>query len=188
MRDITRAISAARAAASSKQSRPRLPRIGQKGPPVPQVMAPPGPASRLVDYLAIDAEPSDWFRTMERADSGDTGPMMDLFSDARDRDSHLDGVVRKRVQQMMGRPMVFHPPVGYERDKEAIDAAQFVSRALLEESRGFRSQLCGLMAGAVYGYAVSKIRWRTNWASERIPHLEWEHPNRFGWDRESRKL
>lgn len=186
MRDVNRGLAFAGLAAA--RARPRVPRIGKSGPPVPQVMAPPVPHAQLVSYSAINAEPDDWFRIMQNADSGDTGPMMDLFSDARDRDSHLDGVVRKRVQQMMGRPFVFHPPVGYERDKEAIDACTFVSRALLEESRGFRSQLCGLMAGAVYGYAVSKIRWRTNGAAERIPHLEWEHPNRFGWDRETRKL
>lgn len=160
----------------------QTPRIGKNGPPLAHPLPKQHAHQRVVEYLAEDADHAEWFSVMQRADRGDTGPMMDLFSDARDRDSHLDGVVRKRVQSMMGRPIVFRPPVGFERDRDALETAQFVSRVLLEESPQFRSQLCGLMAGAPYGYGVSKLLWRTNWRSERVPVLEWAHPNRFAFD------
>lgn len=175
--------------AAPKQEAPeRLPRIGHNGPPAALPMGEVNAWSRLVEYGAIDARPQDWFRTMQRADQGDTGPMIDLFADARDRDSHLDGVIRKRVQSMMGRPIVFRPADGLEDDTEANEIAQSVRRILLFESQRFRSMLTHLMTGAAYSYSVSPVKWTKNGHGEAVPHLLWAHGNRFGFDRDSLEI
>lgn len=166
----------------------RVPRGGANGPPLAEALEMLSPWSRLVEYGAIAPDPVAWFRVMERADTGDTGPMIDVFSDARDRDSHLDGITRKRVQSMMGRPIVVRPPDGYEDDAEANDCAQWVRSVLLYQSRSFRAQLTHLMTGAPYGYAVSTIRWATNRDGEWVPHLEWAHVNRFAFTRDTREI
>jgi len=174
----------------------RLPRIGRSGPPLAHVLPPLNPYSRLIEYGALEADPQRWFSVMERADSGDTGPMMDLFSDARDRDPHLDGVARKRQQSMMGRPIVWRPPDGFEDDEEANEAAQFTRRILLSESRAFRSRLTYLMSGAVNGYAAAPLRWTTNASGDYVPHIfgpgrveeGFVHPNRYAFDRDSRQI
>lgn len=171
------------------QSRRNATRRGApKGPPTAQVLGPISSSVQLVDYKAIDANPEDWFATMRRADRGDTGPMIDLFSDARDRDAHLDGVVRKRVQSMMGRPILFRPAEGMEDDKDAKDNAKFVRRILLSESRDFRSMLAHLMAGAAYGYSVALLDWTINASNEWVPHLRWVHLNRFAFTSETLEI
>lgn len=180
---------ARRAAARARDDAPKMPpRIGRNGPPAGAVLADLAPNTRLVEYGALDAAPGDWFRVMQRADSGDTGAMIDLFSDARDRDSHLDGVIRKRVQSMMGRPIVFRPADGLESDKEANEVAQRVRRILLTESHGFRAMLTHLMTGAAYGYAVAPLRWNTSAAGEAVPHLQWAHCNRFAFTPDTREI
>src|SRR5690606_8615013 len=174
-----------RAAPMARSRRNATRRGAPKGPPTAQVLGPISSSVQLVDYKAIDANPEDWFSTMRRADRGDTGPMIDLFSDARDRDAHLDGVVRKRVQSMMGRPILFRPAEGMEDDKDAEDNAKFVRRILLSESRDFRSMLAHLMAGAAYGYSVALQDWEINATNEWVPHLRWVHLNRFAFTRET---
>lgn len=164
------------------------PRIGRRGPPLAQPMPLLSGNVTLVDKLALDKDLDLWLAVMERADRGDTGPMIDVFSDARDYDSHLDGVIRKRVQQMTARPIVFHPPVGLENDADANDIAARTRRILLTESYRFRSMITHLMTGAAYSYAVSPIEWTTNTRGEFIPHLQWQHPNRFGFDRDTLEL
>lgn len=159
------------------------PRIGKKGPPIFEGVPMPSSAQTLVVYEALNASPQDWFRIMERADQGHTGPMIDMFCDARDRDIHLDGVARKRAMSMMGRPLAFRPADGLERDAEALDIAKRVRRALVFESRHFRSRLTHLMQAPVDGYAVAPIRWTSNGEGVYIPHLEWAHANRFGFRR-----
>lgn len=163
-------------------------RIGRKGPPIARVIGPPSKSRRVVDYLAIDANPQDWFRVMRRADTGDTGPQIDMFADARVRDPHLSGVISKRVQSMMGRPIAFRPADGLETNKRALQVARDVRRILLFESQQFRSMLVHLMTGAAYGYSVSPIRWRTNADGEHVPHLEWVHLNRFGFTQDTREI
>ena len=180
---------AARAAARARNDAPKMPpRIGKNGPPAGQVLTDLSPHTRLVEYGALDASPGDWFRVMQRADTGDTGAMIDLFADARDRDSHLDGVIRKRVQSMMGRPIVFRPADGLENDREANEIAQHVRRILLFESQQFRSMLTHLMTGAAYSYAVSPLRWTTNGDGEAVPHLRWAHCNRFAFTSDTREI
>lgn len=180
---------AARTAARSRSDVPaQPPRIGKNGPPAGLVLTDPPPNTRLVEYGALDASPGDWFRAMQRADSGDTGAMIDLFADARDRDSHLDGVIRKRVQSMMGRPIVFRPADGLENDVEANEIAQSVRRILLFESQQFRSMLTHLMTGAAYSYAISPISWTTNADGEAVPHLRWAHCNRFAFTSDTREI
>ncbi len=159
----------------------KRPRIGKSGPPLLVVVPMPDGASTLVAHEALNAEPQEWFRIMERADIGDTGSMIDMFSDSRDRDEHLDGVARKRAQSMMGRPIAFRPADGLEDDKEALQVARDVRRILLFESLKFRSMLTHLMQGSVDGYAVSPIRWATNGNGESVPHLQWAHANRFAY-------
>jgi len=163
-------------------------RIGQKGPPLIVPIPHPDAQTTLVSYNALDAEPQDWFRIMERADYGDTGPMIDMFSDSRDRDEHLDGVARKRAMSMMGRPIVFRPADGLEDDKEAGEIAKLVRRILLFESCNFRSMLTHLMQAPVDSYAVSPIRWTMNRDGEHVPHLLWEHANRFAFRRDTLEL
>jgi len=165
-----------------------LTRIGRTGPPIASPVPRPQLGEKLVEYKALDADPQQWFRVMQQADRGDTGPMIDLFSDARDRDSHLDGVVRKRVQSMMGRPIVFRPPDGYEGDDDAQRVASSTRRILLTESLGFRRQLVHLMTGAAYGYSISTIRWATNIRGEHVPHLEWQYAGRFAFTESDREL
>jgi hypothetical protein len=165
-----------------------MPRIGAKGPPIARVLPQLSSSSRLVEYGALDADPQDWFRVMRRADTGDTGPMIDLFADARDRDSHLDGVARKRTQSMMGRPIHFRPAEGLENDREANEIAKLVRRILLFESVDFRSELSHLMTGAVYSYAVGKLRWAVNAHGEYVPHIGWVHCNRFAFTQDTLEL
>jgi phage gp29-like protein len=171
-----------------KRSKANPPRIGRKGPPIAEVLGPLSTAAQLVDYGALNAEPQEWFRTMERADRGDTGPQLDTFEDARLRDSHLDGVCAKRTQSMMSRPIVVRPPDGYEHDREALEAAQLNRRILLSESRGFRSRLVHLMAGTIYGYSAGPLRWTTNWDGLRVPHIEEAALNRFAFKRETLQI
>lgn len=171
-----------------RQQRASVPRIGTKGPTLGDVMPKANARVALVDYKARDANPADWFTIMTRADTGDTGPMIDIFSDARDRDSHLDGVISKRVSSMMGRPIVFRPPDYAEGDGEATDVAKRVTRILLSESLKFRAMLAHLMTGAAYGYSVAKLDWTTNARGEYVPHMEEAHPNRFAFDRDTLKI
>ena len=159
------------------------PRIGRKGPPIFEGIPMPSSSQTILTYEALDANPQSWFRIMERADQGHCGPMIDMFCDARDRDIHLDGVARKRAQSMMGRPLAFRPADGLERDPEALDIAKRVRRALVFESRNFRSRLTHLMQAPVDGYAVSPIRWASNADGIYVPHLQWAHANRFGFRR-----
>lgn len=181
-------MSAPKRKRAARSAPAKLPRIGKNGPPIAQVIGPPPRYQRVVEYLAIDASPADWFRVMQRADQGDTGPQIDLFADARVRDAHLNGVVSKRVQSMMGRPIVFRPADGLETDKEALEIARSVRRILLFESKRFRSMLVHLMTGAPYGYGVSPLRWTTNASGEAVPHLEWVHLNRFGFTQDTREI
>lgn len=163
-------------------------RIGRKGPPIGEVMGPLSSASSLVDYGALDADPQSWFTTMQCADRGDTGRMIDVFNDAIDRDAHLRGVNGKRVQSLTGRPVIVRPPDGYENDHEAIQAAQLTRRIILSESRHFRSRIAHLMTGASYGYSVGKIRWSKNSDSMCIPHIEEVALNRFAYTREGLQI
>lgn len=166
----------------------RVARIGTNGPPLGFPMPAIGAGVSLVDYRALGADADEWFSIMVEADRGYTAPMIDMFADARDRDSHLDGVTRKRVQSMSGRPINFRPPEGFENDKEALEIAASVRRIVLTESRQFRSMLAHLMTGAAYSYAVSPLRWTVNAYREHVPHLGWQHCNRFGFDRDSLRL
>lgn len=163
-------------------------RVGKNGPPLFEGIPQPYSATTLVTYEALDANPQDWFRIMARADQGDTGPMIDMFCDARDRDIHLNGVACKRAQSMMGRPITFRPIDGYENDKEALDIAARVRRLLLFESRSFRSNTQHLMQGAVDGYAVGQLRWTVNREGWHLPHIERAHANRFCFRREDLEL
>lgn len=163
-------------------------RIGKKGPPLLVEVPHPDGTNRVVEHEALNPNPQRWFRIMERADYGDTGPMIDMFSDARDRDQHLDGVARKRAQSMMGRPIVFRPADGMESDQEALGIARKVRRVLLFESAKFRSMLTHLMQAPVDSYAVAPIRWTVNRDGWHIPHLQWAHSNRFCFDRNTLEL
>lgn len=158
-------------------------RIGKKGPPIFEGIPAPHSATTLVTYEALDANPQAWFRIMESADRGHTGPMIDMFCDARDRDIHLDGVARKRAMSMMGRPLAFRPADGLESDKEALDIAKRVRRALVFESQCFRSRLSHLMQGPVDGYAVCPLLWSVNSDGVFVPHLQWVHTNRIAFRR-----
>lgn len=171
------------------------PRISRKGPPLPLELPEPDASTRLVVHEALNPDPQRWFRIMERADNGDTGPMIDMFADARDRDQHLDGVARKRAQSMMGRPVIFRPQDGLEADADAIDNARYVRHVLFFLSRsqsarelGFRSLLTHLMQAPVDSYAVSPLRWSVSRDGDHVPHFLWAHANRFCFDRESLDL
>lgn len=179
----TRAFARARASASSEKWR-----LGRTGPPIGEVMGPLSAASSLLEYGALNADPQEWFATMQRADRGDTGPMIDTFNDAIDRDAHLRGVNGKRVQSLTGRPVIVRPPDGYENDREALEAAQLGRRILLSESQHFRSRLAHLMTGASYGYSVGKLRWSVNWDSLCVPHIEEIALNRFAFTRDTLQI
>jgi hypothetical protein len=101
-RDAIARTIGARALTASSSSK-KLPRIGLSGPPIGSPMPELNPHHRLVDYLALDADHAAWFRVMERADTGDCGPMMDLFSDARSR-------LTPRRRRPEARPVDDGPP------------------------------------------------------------------------------
>lgn len=193
MNELARALSP-----SALRSAWRSPaRIGQNGPIIADVMPPLAAHSSLVRFEALEPDPQKWFAAMSRADRGDTASMMDLFADARDRDSHLDGIARKRAQSLMGRPITFRPPEGFERDREALEVASSVRRILLNDARfiasaghalGFKSALTHLMSAPGDGYAVAPMTWRTNARGEIVPLLEWAHSNRFGFDPDSWRI
>ena len=172
----------------SEQQAAKRGRIGGKGPPLLVVIPRPDSFTTLVAHEALIPDPQRWFRIMDRADLGDTGAMIDMFSDARDRDQHLDGVARKRANSMMGRPLIFRPADGLEDDKAALAVARKVRRILLFESFRFRSMLTHLMQGAVDGYSVAQLRWSVSARGEHVPHLVWVHANRFAFDRVTLEL
>ena len=176
--------SAAPAPTSTPEAAPALPaststssgtaerRMSGGKPPVVKLLEAPHALTTLVTYRALDARPQDWFNVMQRADQGDTAAMIEMFNDARDRDGHLDGVARKRSQSMVGRPITFRVPDGYEEDPEAHRAVAATRRALLCDSRGFKKALQHLMQAPVDGWAVCETFWRTNREGWWIPHLE----------------
>lgn len=171
---VRHALSRDELAGALRTSRGSAVRPYAKRPPVIDVVSavPPMVANT---YRALNADPQDWFTVMRAADRGHTGPMIEMFGDARDRDIHLDGVARKRAQSMMGRPIVFTPPDGAEEDRDARIIAAIVRRLLLVESRGFRSHLQHLMQGPLDGYAVSVKKWRTNRDGQWLPDLREFH-------------
>ena len=136
----------------------------------------------LISYLAERPLHDRWFAALKLADRGKTRDMMDLFKDAVDRDADLSGLVRKRTISMMGRPVVFSPPPGFETDAEALEVAQNVRRLLLVESRHFKRQLSHLMSATTTSYAVCYIAWKTNTRGEYVPHLQDERGRNFGYD------
>lgn len=191
------AIAQAMRSSSTTSTTAPTARLGKTGPSVGRILQPTDARSTTVRYEAMSPDPQRWFSILASADQGHTGPMIDLFYDARLRDSHLAGVAAKRTQSMMGRPVVFRPPEGLETDPEALAVARDVRRILLTETRfrsadgvslGFRSGLQHLMSAATDGYSVAPVNWTVNWNGEHVPHLEFAHGNLFGWDRQTRRL
>lgn len=175
----------------------RKARIGLSGPTVSNVMPGIDSRSSLVTYEALTADPARWFAIMQGADHGRTGPMISLFHDARDRDTHLDGIARKRTQSFAGRPLVFEPPEGMQGDKEALDIAEKVRRIVVNDLRfvsaagitlGHKAAITHLQSAATDGYAVSPMDWRTNAEGLHVPMLRFEHGNRFGFCRDTRRI
>jgi len=179
-------------AATTETPRRSRTRVSHPRPPVGTPVPDLDLRLRLVSHEAVNPDPQRWFRIMERADTGDTGPMIDMFSDARDRDQHLDGVARKRAQSMMGRPIAFRPPDGLESDKEALEIAVKVRQLLLFQSRSFRSMLTHLMQAPVDSYAVAPLEWTTTSDGLHVPHMlppeRGGHANRYCFDRDTLKL
>ncbi len=167
-----------------------LPKKPPKGPVTAAGFTAPSAHEELVDYLAERADHRDWFTAMRAADLGDTSRMIDVFSDARDRDGFLNGVASKRAISMMGRPIVFKPQDGLENDKEALAAAQLVRETLLVRSLGFRSQLQHLSSASLNGYGALEKIWTGSREGEYVPHLvdRRSHPNRFGFHRDTLEL
>lgn len=164
------------------------PKRAPKKPPIVEAMPGVSGHQQLVDYLAENPKHGTWFSAMRSADFGDTSRMQDVFSDALDRDARLRGLNQKRATSMMGRPIVFRPPEGFEGDEVAQQRAKDVRRILLLHSRKFRSMLSHLMSAPLNCYAVSPITWAANGYGEWVPHLRFEHSNRFGYHRETREL
>lgn len=184
--DIRGAISADAVATAFRRAHP--PRLGRKGPPIAAQVPMPAGYTQLLDYKAMGKSVDTFISTIRTADLGHTGPLMDIFYDARDYDSHLDGIARKRAQSMMGRPINIKPPDGYETDREAAEIAKRVRHVLLVESRRFRSMLQHLMSASVDSYAVAPLHWTVNRDGVYVPHLQYAHPNRFGFHKDTREL
>ncbi|MGE0400831.1 MAG: DUF935 family protein [Kofleriaceae bacterium] len=161
-----------------------------KSPTVAEGFVAPSSHEQLVQYLAESADHRNWFSAMRAADLGDTRNQTDLFLDAQVRDPRLRGLASKRVTAMMGRPIVFKPPPGFEHDKDALESAALVTRALLVESRGFRSKLQHLSSATVLGPTAIEKVWTQNANGEWIPHLvdRRSHANRFGYHRDKLEI
>jgi len=173
-------------------------RLGTSGPTTAATMPPESKYSLRIRYDAETPNPQRWFAVMKSADRGNTGPMIDLFHDARLRDTHLRAESGKRTQSMMGRPVTFRPPDGLEEDPEALDNARFVRRIVMNDLRfyagggasplGFRSALQHLMGATVDCYSVARKDWHTNADGDLVPYLTFERGSRFGFDSDTWRL
>lgn len=123
----------------------------------------------------------------DKANQGYTRDVINLARSTRLKDSRLSTVCGTRTLVVGSREWVIVPPPGLERDREAIDIAQRVTRAV-HAIREFHKLRRTLASGIIYGHAVAEWDWQSRQVgSERIavPSWTWLHANRFCWVDES---
>lgn len=136
---------------------------------------------------ALDADPARVVSILREAESGQTCRMIDLMKGARALDSRLSQTCGTRVQTLTGRPIVFHPEPGYEKDNEARTIAANVSRAWNRVKTSF-ALLEHLHHAALEHVAVAALEWvadsSTGWVIPVPIHAlaGFVHANRIAWN------
>lgn len=114
--------------------------------------------------------------------AGNPSQLQDLYDDARDRDQRLDAVCRTRVLAIQSRPWSVSPPVGLERNAEALRQASECAR-IIREIPSWPTRVGELAHGKLNGYALSEIVWGSNARGYHAPTaICWVHPNRIRFD------
>lgn len=137
--------------------------------------------------IALTATPPQVVSIFSEAESGRTRRLIDLKKSARVLDTRLGAVIAARVQTLTGRPIVFHPPPGFESDAEAQRCAANTTRAWNAVPHSF-ALIGHLHHGAIEHIAGAELEWivdpLTRWtiAVPRFAHAGFIHANRFAWN------
>lgn len=135
----------------------------------------------------LDADPRRVVSIFREAETGDTRRMIDLMKGARALDSRLSAVCAARVQTLTGRPVVFHPPPGFEDDAEAKEIAANVAQVWNLVSHSF-ALIAHLHHAALEHIAAAEWEWKTDlrkgWVYPVPRHAMagFVHSNRLVWN------
>ena len=131
---------------------------------------------------AIDADASRVVSIFNEAETGRVARLIDLYKGTRIVDSRLNSVCNARILGIVGRPIVWKCPAGFENDATAKDNAEKLTR--LWNSQKHTAKTIGHLAhGALEGHAFGELLYfddvDTGWVSARIAPVR---ANRLRWN------
>jgi hypothetical protein len=120
---------------------------------------------------AIDADAGRVVSIYSEAETGRIARLIDLYKGTRVIDGRLNSVSNARVLSIVGRPIVWKAPRGFETDAEVVDSAAKLTR--LWDSQRRMTKVIGHLAHAVLeGPALGELHYeddaRTGWVTARI--------------------
>lgn len=168
----------------------------RKAAPVAGSVVPRLPANQAHRRVGGDLSPEQVSSIIRLADEGYMYRLVDLATDARLKDCHLQSILYTREMSVAGLPFQCTPP---RKGARAAGIAEWVQEALLafgtypdapDEIRDWDSFVSHLAGGDYYGHAVSEIiyrpRGKRDWPIGCIPIM----PRRFlySWEDSSFRL
>jgi hypothetical protein len=149
----------------------RAPRDLPAKPTQAGIVQPPRPRQTRGLQEAIGADANRVVQIYTEAETGRTARQIDLYKGTRLVDGRLNSVCNARVLGIVGRPVVWKPPPGFETDAEALDNASMLSQ-LWGRQRGSLGTIGHLAHGTLEGHAFGELHYYvddpTGWTTARI--------------------
>jgi hypothetical protein len=123
---------------------------------------------------AIDADSPRVVSIFNEAETGRVSRLIDLYKGTRIVDSRLNSVCNARILGIVGRPIVWKCPAGYENDSTAKDNAEKITR--LWNSQKETAKTIGHLAhGTLEGHGFGELHYYddrdTGWTAARIERV-----------------
>lgn len=159
---------------------------GSSRPPNVTIVGAPRRAFTRGLSEAIDADAGRVVSIFNEAETGRVARLIDLYKATRIVDSRLNSVCNARVLGVVGRPIVWKCPAGYENDADAKDNAEKLTRLWSSQQRTAKT-IGHLAHGALEGHAFGELHYfddaDTGWVSSRIEPVR---ANRLLWNDQER--
>lgn len=155
----------------TKRASSRAARDLPKTPTRPAIVKPT--KSRFTRGLneALDADPSRVVAVYSEAETGRIARLIDLYKGTRIVDGRLNSVCNARILSIIGRPIVWKPPPGYESDKDARENASILAQLWGRQRASLRTVghlAHAVLEGAAFGELHYEIDEPTGWTTARI--------------------
>jgi phage gp29-like protein len=154
-----------------------------------RVRVAPGPYNdRYARVIGSQLTPTAVTAVLREADVGYLWSLADLLDEMRERDTHMDGVLRKRELQVAGAPWEVRPAEGAgARGQRVADWCRDRLREIEapdDLDRSFDDAMCDLQGAVYHGRAALEVVWRSAGRAGQylVPdRLGFVHPRRLAY-------